>query len=189
MTDLPERPLRLHLAGITKRYPAVVANDDVSLTVRPGEVHAVLGENGAGKSTLMKVLAGIYKRDAGTIKVKVGGKEVSLCGADLGDTFNVMFNIGKETVGEFNAGEKLAVTEYSAGKMTLSSIHFKSKDTVYAITTCEGMECNPDKDAWLSVVKGKKRVKGSGFCEAGSSTGFTNLPFVMDKKGNLLTDL
>ncbi len=119
---------------------------------------------------------------------KVGGKEVSLCGADLGDTFNVMFNIGKETVGEFNAGEKLAVTEYSAGKMTLSSIHFKSKDTVYAITTCEGMECNPDKDAWLSVVKGKKRVKGSGFCEAGSSTGFTNLPFVMDKKGNKMLD-
>lgn len=119
---------------------------------------------------------------------KTGGKEISLCGADLGDSFNIMFNIGKDTVAEFTHGEKLAVTEYSTGKMTLTSIHFKSKDSVYAITTCEGMECNPDKNTWLSVVKGKKRVKGSGMCEGGTSTGFTNLPFVMDKKGNRTLD-
>ncbi|MCP4432084.1 MAG: ABC transporter ATP-binding protein, partial [Gammaproteobacteria bacterium] len=58
---------RLELNGITKIYPSVIANQDVSLKVRRGEIHAVLGENGAGKSTLMKMIYGVTKPDAGEI--------------------------------------------------------------------------------------------------------------------------
>ncbi|HKR44568.1 MAG TPA: ABC transporter ATP-binding protein [Paraburkholderia sp.] len=59
---------RLALAGITKQYPAVRANDDVTLSVAPGEIHALLGENGAGKSTLMKIVYGAVRPDAGEIR-------------------------------------------------------------------------------------------------------------------------
>src|SRR5438046_6109280 len=58
---------RIELRSITKIYPAVVANKDVSLTALPGEIHAVLGENGAGKSTLMKIVYGVVRPDAGEI--------------------------------------------------------------------------------------------------------------------------
>ncbi|MGF6603502.1 ABC-type uncharacterized transport system ATPase subunit [Paraburkholderia sp. GAS448] len=59
---------RLALSGISKQYPAVRANDDVTLVVAPGEIHAVLGENGAGKSTLMKIIYGSVRPDAGEVR-------------------------------------------------------------------------------------------------------------------------
>ena len=58
---------QLELRGITKRYPGVLANDDISLAVASGGVHALLGENGAGKSTLVKIIYGVVKPDAGEI--------------------------------------------------------------------------------------------------------------------------
>ena len=63
----PGGPPRLALKGIVKRFPGCLANDAVELTVRPGEIHALLGENGAGKSTLVKIIYGILRADAGEI--------------------------------------------------------------------------------------------------------------------------
>ncbi len=70
-----EQPVLLEMKNVSKEFPGVKALDNVSLTVRPGTVHALMGENGAGKSTLMKCLFGIYRKDSGTIILD--GKEVN----------------------------------------------------------------------------------------------------------------
>jgi ABC-type sugar transport system ATPase subunit len=68
-SDMSTSPFAVRMLGITKRFPGVVALDDVTLEVRRGEVHAICGENGAGKSTLMKILSGVYQPDAGVLEV------------------------------------------------------------------------------------------------------------------------
>ncbi len=68
-------PTAIELTGITKRFPGVIANDNVNLVVEAGEIHAICGENGAGKSTLMKILYGMQSPDEGVMRVN--GREVS----------------------------------------------------------------------------------------------------------------
>ncbi len=66
----------LEMQHITKIFPRIIANDDISFNLEKGEIHALLGENGAGKSTLMSVLFGLYPLDGGQIIVR--GKEVQI---------------------------------------------------------------------------------------------------------------
>ena len=61
--------LAIEMKGITKAWPGVVANDHVDLSVRSGEIHALVGENGAGKSTLMNILYGLVHSDSGEIDI------------------------------------------------------------------------------------------------------------------------
>jgi simple sugar transport system ATP-binding protein len=75
MTQQQPEPAAVTLRGIVKRYPGVLANDHVDLTVAVGEIHALMGENGAGKSTLMSILYGLSQPDGG--EIEVGGRPVS----------------------------------------------------------------------------------------------------------------
>ena len=68
-----DRRIGLDMRGITKRFPGVIAADEVDFSVYRGEVHGLLGENGAGKTTLMSVLCGLYTPDSGEISLGLGG--------------------------------------------------------------------------------------------------------------------
>src|SRR5918912_2184938 len=74
--DVPDGPGPVVMRGVTKRYPGVVANAGGDLTLRHGEIHALVGENGAGKSTLMRVLYGLDAPDEG--EILVGGRPVRI---------------------------------------------------------------------------------------------------------------
>ncbi|MBX7212577.1 MAG: ABC transporter ATP-binding protein [Thermoflexales bacterium] len=79
MSDpLPSPEIALEMRGITKRFPGVLANDNITFDLRKGEIHALLGENGAGKSTLMNILYGLYHPDQG--EVLLSGKSVRIHG-------------------------------------------------------------------------------------------------------------
>lgn len=77
----------IELLNITKEFPGIKANDDVTLKLKPQSIHAVLGENGAGKSTLMSILFGLYQPDGGMIKVR--GKEVKITNPNIANNHGI----------------------------------------------------------------------------------------------------
>lgn len=82
-----EEPYAIEMLGITKRFPGIVANDNITLQVKRGEIHALLGENGAGKSTLMSVLFGLYQAEEGTIRI--GGKDVKITNPNVANDLGI----------------------------------------------------------------------------------------------------
>ncbi|MGW6458925.1 sugar ABC transporter ATP-binding protein [Streptomyces sp. NPDC055078] len=98
--------LRLEVEGVSKRYGAVQALSEVSLEVRPGEVMALLGENGAGKSTIVKVLSGLVRPDAGTIRMDGRAVELPTSGASQAAGIAVVQQ-EYSTVGALSVAENL----------------------------------------------------------------------------------
>lgn len=77
----------IEMLNITKEFPGIKANDDITLQVRKGEIHALLGENGAGKSTLMSILFGLYQPDIG--EIKINGQSVKINDPNDANKYNI----------------------------------------------------------------------------------------------------
>ncbi|MGN6634362.1 MAG: ATP-binding cassette domain-containing protein, partial [Oryzihumus sp.] len=128
----------VELRGITKRFPGVVANKDIEITVRRGTVHAIVGENGAGKSTLMKILYGVQRPDEGTITVN--GREVQLhspsdaIDAGIGMVFQ-----------HFMLADNLTVLENVVlGAEKMYGIGDKARARIRELSDAYGLEVEPD---------------------------------------------
>jgi simple sugar transport system ATP-binding protein len=143
----------VRLTGITKRFPGVVANRDVNITVRRGTVHGLVGENGAGKSTLMKILYGVQRPDEGAIEVD--GSPVSLSSpADA-----IRAGIGM-VYQHFMLADNLTVLENVVlGAEALHGIGDGARRRIQEISTAYGLGVQPDALVEELGVGDRQRVE------------------------------
>jgi len=137
----PDAPTVLEGRGITKTFPGVIANQDVDLTLRAGEIHCLLGENGAGKSTLMNVLYGLYQPDAG--EVLVGGRPVRFgSSADAIANGIGMVHQHFQLIPTFTVSENVALGNETSrrGVLDLEDTRTRIRD----ISTRYGLHVDPD---------------------------------------------
>src|SRR4051794_31255613 len=110
-----ESGIALEMRGIGKRFPGVIALEGVDLTLRRGKIHALMGENGAGKSTLIKIMAGVYGKDAGIIRMR--GREVDIKSPrdSLKEGIKVVFQ-EIALISEFTVAENIFLEGYPTGR-------------------------------------------------------------------------
>ncbi len=143
---------RLQLIGITKRYHALVANDAISLSVAPGQIHAVLGENGAGKSTLMKIIYGAVRADAG--EMLWNGRQVQVENPDVARRLGIGM-----VFQHFSLFETLTVVENIAlvlgGRFDLAAL----AERVRKVSTQYGLSLDPLRRVHSLSVGERQRVE------------------------------
>jgi ribose transport system ATP-binding protein len=105
----------LEMRGIDKRFPGVLALDGIDLTLQPGKVHALMGENGAGKSTLIKIMAGVYGKDAGAIRMQGSEVDIKSPRDSLKQGIKVVFQ-EIALISEFTVAENIFLEGYPTGK-------------------------------------------------------------------------
>jgi general nucleoside transport system ATP-binding protein len=152
-TAAPSSEVAVRLRGIGKRFPGVIANDDINIDVRRGTIHAIVGENGAGKSTLMKILYGVQPQDSGTIEIN--GAEVNLHSpadaikAGVGMVFQ-----------HFMLADNLTVLENVVlGAERLHGIGGKARAEIQRISDAYGLGIEPDRLVEELGVGARQRVE------------------------------
>ncbi|MGB5758357.1 MAG: ABC transporter ATP-binding protein [Acidimicrobiales bacterium] len=149
-------PLLLEMRGITKRFPGVLANDNVDFDLRAGEVHALLGENGAGKSTLMKILFGLYRPDEGELLLR--GERVDI--ASPTDAINHHIGMVHQ---HFMLVPTLTVAENVALGLRSSRGPLTDLQTVSQrmgeISDQYGLSVDPSIEVWKLSVGERQRVE------------------------------
>ncbi|MCZ6587541.1 MAG: ABC transporter ATP-binding protein [Alphaproteobacteria bacterium] len=148
MTDTP----RLELIGITKRYPGVVANNNVNLRVMPGEIHALLGENGAGKSTLVKFIYGVQKADSGTLMWEGENTEISSPNAARKLGVGMVFQ-------HFSLFDAMTVAENIALGIAPELAKSGLNQRIIDISTQYGLPLEPDRYVHTLSVGERQRIE------------------------------
>ena len=145
----------LEMKGITKRFPGVLANDAVDLSVLPGQVHTLLGENGAGKSTLMKILYGLYRPDEGTISLD--GQEVSITSPSDAIARGIgMIHQHFMLVPTLTVAENVALG--LGGRSGLSDMR-PVRSKLADVSERYGLDVNPDAYIWQLAVGERQRAE------------------------------
>jgi len=154
--DSSEAAPLVDLRGIVKRFPGVVANDHISLSVLPGEVHALLGENGAGKTTLMNVLYGLYQPEEGEIFYR--GRAVRL--ASPRDAIRLGIGMVHQhfmLVPPLTVAENVVLGTPACGRVILDVA--RARRSIADLGDRYGLTVNPDASVWQLSVGEQQRVE------------------------------